>query len=77
MKTLREFFKTDLSLMNTVIGLCFAFIASCPMCAIAENEHPTGEQWFSAYFLAGIMLAAAVFFFGMAIHEFNDSRKVR
>lgn len=77
MKTLREFFKTDLSLMNTVIGLCFAFIASFPLCAIAENEHPTGEQWFSAYFLAGIMLAAALFFFGFAIKEFNDSRKVR
>lgn len=77
MKTLKEFFKTDLSLMNTVIGLCFAFIASCPLFAIAENEHPTGEQWFSAYFLAGIMLAVALFFFGMAIHEFNDSRKVR
>ena len=77
MKTLREFFKTDLSLMNTVIGLCFAFIASFPLFAIADNEHPTGEQWFYAYFLAGIMLAVALLFFGMAIHEFNDSRKVR
>lgn len=77
MKTLIEFFKTDLSLMNSVIGLVFAFMGFLPLFAIAENEHPTAEQTFSAYFLAAIMIVFALFFFGFAIKEFNDSRKVR
>lgn len=77
MKTLKDFFKDDTSGFCTLIGLCFALLASCPLLAISENQHPTGEQTFSACFFAILFLAFAVFFMWLAIKEFNDSRKVR
>ncbi len=77
MKTLKDFFKNEMSFVNTLLGLCFAILAALPLMAVASNEHPTTEQTFSACFFSVLFLLLALFFMWLAIEDFNEKRQVR
>lgn len=72
MKTLKEFFNYEFTVVGLAFAAMFTAAAIALIIALAGNEHPTTDQTVMSIFLAAYFVAMAILMVWITIDDFRN-----